>query len=118
MKPINIAIAQSLACKYTRQQRRARRLYVFLCRKELKENPQRLPEIAERAILRGLWTPNGDGTQARQSIISHLYKLEAKERGAGYGLHRFCREFCWDMYRGEFNSFVGQFVEADCGGCE
>lgn len=74
-KPINLVISRSLSCKFERQFKRARRLYVFLNRKSLYKNPSLICAMAENGMSRGLWSPGYD-TQARVSILNNLYRIE------------------------------------------
>ncbi len=99
-KRINLVAAQSLACKYRQQQRRARRLYVALCRRALNENHALIYKMAKRAIERGLWSPcDSSGRQTRQSIIKHLFNADEK-RDYTITLGEWLQKNRWDMYKG------------------
>ena len=74
IKPVNLIIARSMACKYEKMFRRARRLYVFMNKEKLYKNPEIIIEMAKHGCDRGLWF--GNENQARQSILNNLYRIE------------------------------------------
>ncbi len=104
-KRVNLVVAQSMVCKYIRMQKRARWLYILLCRHKLKKNPRIILTMAKNGIERGLWSAcDSSGRSARVSILGILYKIELKNMPKPQPLYytwgQWLDDNNWDSYTG------------------
>lgn len=81
--------------------RRARRLYVFMMRDEINENRNdMLDYMVIKMKERGLYSKGTDDRGCRQSIISHLFRVEVPKGRYGNPWYEWTFQNGWDVWRG------------------
>ena len=98
----------------SKQLRRARRLYVFLCREYLDfyRDPA-FDYVAKRMRESGMYSANVPERNTRQGIQSYLYRIDNAKRKygelcGGFGWHEWCFQKGYDPFTGYSKTIMQQ----------
>lgn len=103
---INIQRQRTFFRSSNRRLRRARRLYVAICLRDLERygNPV-IDLMAKRAQERGLYSEKTDIRSVRHSINGHHYHLTSKREACSgtFGWHNWCNKMDISPWKGYYN---------------